>query len=137
LLSLLLYGTHHITFQISYPLSVINAAISFGIVVLQFYPYKDWKPVSTPAVVAAAFFGVANVFLFIVPLTRPPAGTETYISLPYWTHAVAGWAVFGLGFLYWLLWAQILPRIGGYELHRVEEVGKDRLKRHVFKRKLL
>lgn len=83
---------------------------------------------------AAAFFGVANTFLFIVPLTKPPPGGEPYEALPYWTHAVAGWAVFGLGFLYWVVWAIVLPRVGGYRLERVYEVGPDGLKRHVFRR---
>lgn len=119
---------------ISYPLSVINAAISFGIVYLAFRPRPDWAKVSLPAQLAAAFFGAANTFLFIVPLTKPPPGGEPYISLPYWTHAVAGWAVFGLGFLYWVIWAHILPRVGRYELARSEEVGKDGLSRHTFKR---
>ncbi|KAF8987989.1 high affinity methionine permease [Cyathus striatus] len=119
---------------ISYPLSVINAAISFGIIYLAYRPYPDWPKVGLPAQIAAGFFGAANVFLFIVPLTPPPAFAEPYKSLPYWTHAVGGWAVFGLGFLYWVVWALVLPRIGRYRLHRVEEVGQDGLKRHVFKR---
>ena len=116
---------------------MINATISFGIVYLHFFPHPKWTKVSIPALIAATFFGAANVFLFIVPLTRPPEGAEPYINLPYWTHAVAGWAVFGLGFLYWIIWAHVLPRIGNYKLQRVEEVGKDGLKRHVFKRKAL
>lgn len=120
--------------QISYPLSVINAAISFGIIYLSFFPYSDWPRVGVPALFAAAFFGAANVFLFIVPFIKPPAIAEPYVSLPYWTHAVAGWAVFGLGFLYWVVWALVLPRIGKYRLERIEEIGGDGLKRHVFKR---
>ncbi|KAF9446966.1 high affinity methionine permease [Macrolepiota fuliginosa MF-IS2] len=119
---------------ISYPLSVINAAISFGIVYLAFRPYKDWPGVPIYGIVAAAFFGAANTFLFIVPFTKPPAGGDPYESLPYWTHAVAGWVVFGLGFLYWVVWAIVLPWVGGYRLERIHETGPDRLKRHVFKR---
>ncbi|TBU22810.1 high affinity methionine permease [Dichomitus squalens] len=120
--------------SISYPLSVINAVISFGIVVLHFRPYPDWIRPSPFAVGAAAFFGAANVFLFVVPFIRPPAGDSPYKHLPYWTHAVAGWSVFGLGFLYWIVWGHILPRIGGYRLERREEVGQDGLRRHVFVR---
>ncbi|KIY73695.1 high affinity methionine permease [Cylindrobasidium torrendii FP15055 ss-10] len=119
---------------ISYPLSVINAVISFGVVYLHFRPNADWPRISIWAVLAAAFFGAANVFLFIVPLTPPPPGGEPYVDLPYWTHAVAGWAVFGIGFVYWLIWAHILPKIGGYKLERREETGKDGLVRHVFRR---
>lgn len=119
---------------ISYPLSVINAIISFGIVYLQFKPYSDWRKPGWPAVAAAAFFGAANVFLFIVPLTPPPPGGEPYKTMPYWTHAVAGWAVFGIGVVYWIFWAKIFPIAGGYRLERVKEVGSDGLERHVFKR---
>ncbi|KLT39208.1 high affinity methionine permease [Cutaneotrichosporon oleaginosum] len=119
---------------ISYPLSVINAVIAFGIVYLQFRPYPDWKKPGWGAVAAAAFFGAANVFLFVVPLTPPPAGGEPYTSLPYWTHAVAGWAVFGIGFVYWLLWAHVLPRVGGYTLVRQKEISSDGLVRNVFRR---
>ena len=123
-----------VSLQISYPLSVINAVISFGIVYLHFRPYHDWTRPSPFAVGAAAFFGAANVFLFVVPFVRPPPGGEPYIHLPYWTHAVAGWAVFGLGFLYWIVWGHVLPKIGGYRLERREEVGQDGLRRHVFVR---
>ncbi|KAG6853729.1 hypothetical protein C0991_001967 [Blastosporella zonata] len=118
---------------ISYPLSVINATISFGIIYLSFRPRPDWPKVGILAQLAAAFFGAANTFLFVVPLTKPPPGAEPYVSLPYWTHAVAGWAVFGLGFLYWVIWAHVLPRVGRYELVRSEEVGRDGLSRHTFR----
>ncbi|TEB15507.1 high affinity methionine permease [Coprinellus micaceus] len=119
---------------ISYPLSIINAVISFGIVWLAFRPNPDWPRQKLFALFASAFFGAANVFLFIVPLTRPPPGGEPYEALPYWTHAVAGWAVFGLGLIYWIVWAKILPRVFGYKLRRVEEVGADGLIRNVFRR---
>ncbi|KAF8193443.1 high affinity methionine permease [Pholiota molesta] len=119
---------------ISYPLSVINAAISFGIIYLHFFPYPDWPRVPLPSLLAALFFGAVNVFLFVVPLTRPPPGDAPYTSLPYWTTGVAGWAVFGIGLVYWAVWARVLPWAGGYRLRRVEQVGKDGLVRYVFKR---
>lgn len=119
---------------ISYPLSVINAAISFGIVYLAWRPKKDWPQQNIPVLIAAFFFGAVNVFLFIVPLTPPPVGSEPYVSLPYWTHGVAGWAVFGLGVIYWIFWAVILPKALGYKLRRVEEVGQDGLIRAAFRR---
>jgi len=119
---------------ISYPLSVINAIISFGVVYLQFFPYSDWVKPGWPAVCASAFFGAANVFLFVVPFVPPPPGGEPYHTMPYWTHAVAGWAVFGIGFVYWVIWGHILPRVAGYTLVREKEIGSDGLERHVFKR---
>ncbi|PPQ95601.1 hypothetical protein CVT26_008630 [Gymnopilus dilepis] len=121
---------------ISYPLSIINAAISFGLIYLYFRPYPSWPKqlLTLPALIAGFFFGAVNVFLFVVPLLKPPPGAAPYVSLPYWTHAVAGWCVFGVGGVYWVIWAKVLPRLGGYELRRVEEVGKDGLSRRVFKR---
>ncbi|KIK53749.1 hypothetical protein GYMLUDRAFT_49186 [Collybiopsis luxurians FD-317 M1] len=120
---------------ITYPLSIINAVISFGIIYLTLLrPYDDWSSVNRWALAAAAFFGSANVFLVVVPLTRPPAGAEPYQSLPYWTHGLAGWVVFGIGALYWVVWGHVLPRLGKYKLERVEERGKDGLMRRIFKR---
>ncbi|RDB26393.1 High-affinity methionine permease [Hypsizygus marmoreus] len=120
---------------ITYPLSIINALISFGIIYLSFYqPYPNWPHVSAPAQIAAAFFGLVNIFLVTVPLTKPPPGGEPYVNLPYWTHAVGGWSVFGLGFLYWFAWARVLPWFGGYHLLKVEGTGRDGLARHTFRR---
>lgn len=120
---------------ISYPLSVINAAISFGVVYLHFRPYPDWPKIPLWGLIVSGFFGAANVFLFVVPFIPPPEGSDPYESLPYWTHAVAGWAVFGLGLTYWIVWARILPKVLGYKLVRVEEVGTDGLVRHVFQKR--
>lgn len=119
---------------ISYPLSIINAVISFGIVYLAWRPKEDWPKQNIFVLATAAFFGAANVFLFIVPLTPPPATAEPYKTMPYWTHAVGGWAVFGLGLIYWVFWAVLLPRAFGYKLKRVEEVGQDGLIRNTFKK---
>ncbi|KAF9552203.1 amino acid transporter [Agrocybe pediades] len=119
---------------ISYPLSVINAAISFGTLWMAIRPYPGWPLTRVWSLVCAVFFGAVNVFLFIVPLTSPPEGAEPYESLPSCTHAVGGWAVFGIGAVYWVLWAVVAPRVGGYELRRVSEVGEDGMRRWVFKR---
>ncbi|KAF8071513.1 high affinity methionine permease [Lyophyllum atratum] len=120
---------------ISYPLSVINAIISFGVIYLSHHrPHTDWPHVGRSAQIAAGAFGIANTFLFVVPFVKPPVGGEPYEDLPYWTHAVGGWAIFGLGFLYWFVWAVVLPYHGKYALIKVEEVGKDGLARHVFRR---
>ncbi|KAG5651415.1 hypothetical protein H0H81_008723 [Sphagnurus paluster] len=112
--------------QISYPLAVINAAISFGLIYLSRSRNPDWPYVGTSAQLAAGAFGLSNVFLFVVPFVPPPPGGAPYINLPYWTHAVGGWMIFGLGFLYWLFWAVLGPWAGGYTLEKVEKIeGSD------------
>ncbi|KII88442.1 hypothetical protein PLICRDRAFT_161541 [Plicaturopsis crispa FD-325 SS-3] len=118
---------------ISYPLAIVNSLIAAGLVYLYWRPYPDWNNKSFKASwPVALFFFAFNVFLWVVPLVKPPAGSEPYVSLPYWSHAVGGWAVLGIGALYWVIWAQILPRLFGYKLERREEVGKDGLLRNVF-----
>jgi hypothetical protein len=56
---------------------------------------------STTTLIPIFLFGVANVFLFIAPLVKPPPGAEPYEALPYWTHAAVGWALFGVGGIWW------------------------------------
>ena len=43
-----------------------------------------------------------------------------------------GFGLFGVGALYWLAWAVVLPRIGGYTLQREVVVASDGLSRNVF-----
>ncbi|PPQ78960.1 hypothetical protein CVT25_002289 [Psilocybe cyanescens] len=100
----------------SYPLSVINTIISFGLLYLSLRraPLIDedqedgttktsitFKP--TPGLVLSSLlFGGANIFLFLVPLTKPPPGVEPYQNLPYWLHAAGGWCIFLVGGVWWL-----------------------------------
>jgi len=50
----------------------------------------------------ALIFGCANIFLFVVPLIKPPPESEPYEHLPYWAHAVGGWGIFLAGGLWWV-----------------------------------
>lgn len=52
--------------------------------------------------------------------------------MPYYLHVVVGFGIVFAGFVGWLVWAVILPKLGGYELSRREEVGDDGLTRKVF-----
>jgi len=90
---------------------LVNGVISFGLLYLAFY---DGPPVDSTLfnasqegtrekiafvpnvklIASALVFGGANIFLFIVPLIKPPPGAEPYQELPYWTHAVGGLTVF-------------------------------------------
>jgi hypothetical protein len=107
--------------------------VSFALIVITLRrKHYNWNPPVRATLPVAIFFFVANVFLVIVPMLRPPAGWEPYADLPYWLHVVVGFGVLGLGAVYWLVWTQILPRIGGYQLLRRNEVGPDGLSRNVF-----
>ncbi|KAJ3567535.1 hypothetical protein NP233_g6305 [Leucocoprinus birnbaumii] len=98
---------------ITYPLSVINVTISCGLLYLYFTstsrptnPLRDpdshqWQNLSRYTLFSAVVFGLCSLFLIAVPLMKPPLGAEPYQSLPYWTHAVGGWCMFGLGAIWW------------------------------------
>ncbi|KAF5327216.1 hypothetical protein D9619_005089 [Psilocybe cf. subviscida] len=63
--------------------------------------YLTFAP-SLSLIIPTAIFAVSNVFLLVMPLTKPPPGVEPYKRLPYWTHAAGGWAIFALGGLWWV-----------------------------------
>ncbi|KJA25140.1 hypothetical protein HYPSUDRAFT_439860 [Hypholoma sublateritium FD-334 SS-4] len=130
---------------ISYPLAVINAIISLGLVYLALRDADGTLPFlssrhrsvklpsatsSTPLLSAppsadyaasldsdrfrpptfsptpsllfpALVFGVANIFLFLVPLLPPPPGVKIYEHLPYWAHVLGAWAISGIGTAWW------------------------------------
>ncbi|KXN82125.1 High-affinity methionine permease [Leucoagaricus sp. SymC.cos] len=93
---------------ITYPLSVINAIISFGLIYLYLSPSshsiphrQHWQHQSVYTLLCAVFFGLASTFLIVIPLMKPPPSTEPYESLPYWTHAAGGWYAFALGAIWW------------------------------------
>jgi len=101
---------------------VINCVISFGLIYLAFRkgPTISHKVIPNQAVVEtddsggpvfrpsrsllfpALVFGSANIFLFVVPLIRPPPEAEPYEYLPYWAHAAGGWGIFLVGGFWWV-----------------------------------
>ena len=50
---------------------------------------------------------------------------SVYESLPYYLHCLVGIGILLAGLVYWVVWAKILPKIGGYSLQR--EVYYDEL----------
>jgi hypothetical protein len=119
---------------VSYPLSIVYGITSLGIIYLHLRPRRSWPRQGPVALVSAACFGAAGVFLTFAPLARPPPGKEPYEHLPYWVHVAASIGVFALGAAYWTTWARILPWLGGYKLKREETLGSDGLARWVFRR---
>ncbi|KAJ4286209.1 methionine permease [Collariella sp. IMI 366227] len=79
---------------ISYPLAIVNAFVAAGLIYL-YLNRKAWN--WNPPISAS------------LPV-------NIYKSLPYWIHCVVGFAIIFAGGVYWLIWAVILPKIGGYEL---------------------
>lgn len=125
---------------ISYPLAVINTAVAGGLIYLYIKPHsvnrtpQTWAPPFKATLPVAVFFFASNVYLVIAPFIAPDEGQNVYESLPYWLHCVVGIALLAAGAVYWLVWAIILPKIGGYELVRESFEGKDGWSGNVFVR---
>ncbi|KAF5019001.1 hypothetical protein F66182_9019 [Fusarium sp. NRRL 66182] len=105
---------------ISYPLAIVNTFVAGGLVHLYLNRAKyNWNPPIKATLPVTVFFMLSNMYLVIAPFIAPDSPEQNqYKSMPYWIHCVVGIAVFVAGALYWLVWAIILPKIGGYRLVR-------------------
>ena len=102
---------------VSYPLAIINVFVAAGL--LHLYINRaawSWSPPISATMPVVIFFMLSNIYLVVAPFVPPDEGQNVYESLPYWLHCVVGFAVILAGGVYWLVWAVLLPKIGGYEL---------------------
>ncbi|KAF9821632.1 hypothetical protein IEO21_00478 [Rhodonia placenta] len=130
--------------MITYPLALINAFVSAGLLFLHAPPsirarlpwfeydavwdppFRTWTPV-------VLLFFLSNVFLVFAPYVPPAPGFRVYENLPYWLHAVAATCVSLIGAAYWYVFWVWRPRRGGYTLVR-EWVREDGATRGVIKK---
>jgi len=116
---------------ISYPLNITNAFVSAALIILYLRPTSvdrnpsSWAPPFRATLPVVIFFFLSNVYLIIAPFVPPSAGQSVYEHLPYYLHCVVGMAIFVAGGIYWLVWAVLLPKWGGYELVRQETDMED------------
>lgn len=96
--------------------------------------FPDWAPGIRATLPVVIFFFLSNVYLVIAPYIPPSADQSVYKELPYYLHCVVALGVFGLGAIYYILWAVVLPRLGGYVLVKESVVDKDGWSRSVFTR---
>jgi hypothetical protein len=83
-------------------------------------------------------FLLSNLYLVAAPFVPPNKGQNVYKDLWYALHCVVGMGIIAAGGVYWLIWAVVLPRLGGYELVRETQVGElDGWERNVFSRRKL
>lgn len=122
---------------ISYPLAVVNAFVSAGLVYLYLNRAAwNWNPPIRATLPVAVFFFLSNIYLIVAPFVPPTEGQNIYETLPYWIHCVVGFGILAAGGVYWLFWAVIGPKVGRYELVRETVVDEiDGWERHVFLRK--
>ncbi|WEW59531.1 methionine permease [Emydomyces testavorans] len=122
---------------IGYPLSVVNALVSAGLLHIYLQParYPTWSPGIRATLPVVIFFFLSNVYLAVAPFLPPPKKEQNiYQHLPYYIHCLAGLAIFALGALYWVVWAKVLPWMGEYRLDEGTTIGRDGWSRKILHR---
>lgn len=121
---------------ISYPLSIVNIFVSFGLIWIHFHREKyNWAPPFKATLPVAIFFFLSNIYLAVAPYVPPETPDQNaYKDLPYYLHCVVGLGIIAAGGVYWIFWAQILPRLGHYTLEKEVVVGTDGWTRNQFVR---
>ncbi|KAI5821453.1 APA family basic amino acid/polyamine antiporter [Pyronema omphalodes] len=121
---------------ITYPLSVVNFFVSAGLIYIYLNRSKfpDYNPAIKATLPVVVLFTLANVYLIVAPFVPPEQGQSVYKTLPYWLHCVVGIAFLVAGAFYWVVWAVLLPKMGGYTLIRQTVVQEDGWSRNVFSR---
>ncbi|QHS73370.1 Mup1p [Saccharomyces paradoxus] len=113
---------------ISYPMNIINFAISAGLLWIYWQRRQgkiEWNPPIKAGVFVTGFFTLSNLYLIIAPYVPPSDGESVYSSMPYWIHCVIAWGIFSIGGIYYLVWAQLLPKWGHYKLVSKDVLGED------------
>lgn len=126
--------THTTASLISYPLAIVNIFVSYGLIHIYFHrsAYPDFLPKIRATLPVTIFFFLSNVYLAIAPYVPPSDGESVYESLPYYLHCVVALGIFAVGGIYWVIWARILPRIGGYKLQVKTIIEDDGWSRSLF-----
>ncbi|KAJ5171729.1 hypothetical protein N7492_004322 [Penicillium capsulatum] len=121
---------------ISYPLAIINTFVAAGLIYIYLNKAKfpDWNPGIRATLPVTIFFFLSNVYLVIAPYIPPSDGQNVYEELPYYLHCVVALGLFAAGAIYYIVWAIILPKVGGYVLVKESVVDADGWSRSVFTR---
>ncbi|GME71507.1 unnamed protein product [Ambrosiozyma monospora] len=105
---------------ISYPLNIVNLFVGIGLLYLNVQAMRGklaWHPPIKATIPVSIYFTLASAYLVVAPYLAPDADQSVYKSLPYYLHCVVAIGIFAFGALYWLVWAVILPKLGGYYLY--------------------
>lgn len=120
--------------MISYPLAIVNTFVSLGLIWLYTHRQEyNWYPPFRATLPVVIFFFLSNVYLVVAPFVPPETPSQNiYETLPYWLHCVIGIGIILAGGVYWVFWAVLLPKIGGYRLEKQSTTGDDGWSRNIF-----
>lgn len=119
---------------ISYPLSIVNAFVSAGLIYIYLRPkeFPDFAPGIRATLPVTVFFFLTQCYLVVAPYVPPSDGQSVYEQLPYYLHCVVAIGIFAAGAIYYLVWAVLMPRFGRYMLVKETVVDADGWSRSVF-----
>ncbi|KAL1954087.1 hypothetical protein VTO42DRAFT_1775 [Malbranchea cinnamomea] len=118
---------------ISYPLAIVNVFVAGALIHLYLHRQKyQWFPPFRATLPVAILFLLSNIYLTVAPFVPPTEDQNVYESLPYYLHCVVGIGIIVAGGIYWIFWAQLIPRIRGYRLEREVIVQDDGWTRYRF-----
>ncbi|OTB08296.1 hypothetical protein M426DRAFT_18973 [Hypoxylon sp. CI-4A] len=106
----------------AYPGQFFALATSIGLIWLRYKrpdlkrPFKAWLP--------AVIFRTLLCFCLLAAPFFPPSHPKPG-GLFYATYAIVGVGILVFGFLYWLIWTVVLPRLGRYRLEEKADVLDD------------
>ncbi|KAK4464760.1 amino acid permease-domain-containing protein [Cladorrhinum samala] len=99
----------------TYPGAWVNACVAGGLIYLRLKKSENWSsPWKTHLLVTVTYL-LLNVFLALTPFI-PPNSHWNADGYPYYAFPLVGIAVLILGAVYWIIWAKVVPRLGGYVL---------------------
>ena len=112
----------------------MNVFVAGGLVHLYLNRDKyNWHPPIKATLPVTVFFLLSNIYLAVAPYIPPDTPDQNiYEDLPYYLHCVVGTGIILAGGVYWLVWARLLPWLGGYHLHKETFVQRDGWTRSVF-----
>lgn len=113
---------------------MVNSFVALGLIWL--YTHREqynWYPPFRATLPVVVFFFLSNVYLVIAPFVPPDSPEQNvYEHLPYWLHCVIGIGIILAGGVYWVFWAVVLPKLGGYRLEKQTITANDGWSRNLF-----
>ncbi|KXX75720.1 High-affinity methionine permease [Madurella mycetomatis] len=108
----------------TYPGAWVNAFVTGGLIYLHYNKSENWASPWRTCLPVSITYLLLNLFLVITPLVPPSSGWNAG-GYPYYAFPLAGIGILLLGAAYWVLWAKVWPRLGGYTVVAEKTINED------------
>lgn len=107
-----------------YPGAWVNTFVTGGLIYLHYNKSENWSSPWRTYLPVSITYLLLNLFLVITPLI-PPSDDWNAGGYPYYAFPLAGIGTLLLGAAYWVLWAKVWPRLGGYTVVAEKTINED------------